>query len=178
MTVRPSPAAALDEIIRQARHLLFAFDGPIRSAVTGNPPAPYIHDVLTAWRESGGSAVVVSTRPGGEVHAYLDAHDLSTQVTIVAASIAQALSDLDATLADCVVVARTTSDIESARSAGVASIAYARNHDDAEHQTATGATAVVYSLADIALKLRSQPAVTSVIYGICSATFARTAMKT
>ena len=166
MTFGQSPHAALDAVVRQARYLLFAFDGPIRSVDTGKaadpttvtaPPAPYIHDVLAACRESGCSAAVVTTTPVAEVRAYLDAHDLSAQITIVAASIGQAASALDASPADFAVITSASRDVEAAKAAGVPTITYAKTHDDAEHQAATGATAVVYSMANVALRLRALP---------------------
>jgi phosphoglycolate phosphatase-like HAD superfamily hydrolase len=83
MTFEQPPYAALDAIIRQALHLLISFDGPIRSAATGNP-APHISDVFTACRESGRSAAIVTSTPLAEVRAYLDAHDLPPYSTVIA----------------------------------------------------------------------------------------------
>ena len=60
-----TPDRALDAVIRDARHLLFAFDGPIRSTGTGEPAdpnaptAPHIHEALAACNESGRTASVI-----------------------------------------------------------------------------------------------------------------------
>jgi hypothetical protein len=95
-------SSALDAAIRQARHLLFAFDGPIRSTDAGmpadsaTPTAPYIHEALAACRDSGRSAVVITPKPLIDVPAYLNTHDLFTQVTVIAASISDAVSSLEA----------------------------------------------------------------------------------
>jgi hypothetical protein len=49
----------IDLAIRKARHLLFAFDGPIRSRNAGDtsdpntPTAPHIYEALVACYESG-----------------------------------------------------------------------------------------------------------------------------
>jgi len=155
MTSGQSPHSTLDQLARQARHLLISLDGPIRSASTGNPPTPYIHDVLTACRESGRSVAVVSAAPVAEVLAYIDAHDLSAQITIVAASIGRAVSALEALPIDCMAITSSPDDIEAARAAGVPAVAYARTPDFADHLLRAGAKAFVYSMLDLAIKLRS-----------------------
>jgi phosphoglycolate phosphatase len=162
-TFAQSPRAKLGEIIRQARYLLFAFDGPIRSmseedrpneASDTAPPAPYIHDVLAACHESGRFAVVICTAPSAEVLAYLNAYDLFTRVTLIAASIGDAITELEASPSECAFITSMPSDAEATQTAGVPTIAYAKTRDDARHQAAARAT-VVYSLADLALSLRA-----------------------
>jgi beta-phosphoglucomutase-like phosphatase (HAD superfamily) len=157
MTFEHSPHATLDAIIRKARYLLISFDGPIRSASTGNPPAPHINDVLTACRESGRSAAVVTTTPVAQVRAYLDAHDLSTQIMVVAQSIGEATATLEASPTDCVAITSSQSDIKAAQAVGAPAIAYAKTPDDAEYLVHAGAGAFVYSMADIALRIRAHP---------------------
>jgi phosphoglycolate phosphatase len=153
MTFEQSPYAALDRLICHARHLLISFDGPIRGASPGNPPAPHIIDVLAACRESGRSAAVISTTPAEEVRAYLDAHDLSAQITVIAAYIDQAASALEASATDCAVITNSPSDIEAAQAAGVPVIAYVKTPDDADHMVSAGASVYVYSMSDVALSL-------------------------
>jgi beta-phosphoglucomutase-like phosphatase (HAD superfamily) len=155
VTFDQSPHAALDQIIRQARYLLISFDGPIRSANEGNPPAPHIHDVLIACRDSGRSAAIVTTTPPTEVRAYLDAHDLPPHSTVIALSIAEAISALEAAPIDCVAITSSPDDIEAARAAGVPVIAYAKTPDYADHLLTAGAKAFVYSMMDLVLRLRS-----------------------
>ncbi len=155
MTFGQSAHAALDQIIRQARYLLISFDGPIRSANPGNPPAPHILDVLTACRESGRTVAVVSDTPAAEVQAYLDAHNLSTQIVVVATSVAQAANAYEAVPTNCAVIMSSTSDIRAAQTAGIPAIAYAKASGDADKSIEAGASAFVYSLMDLALKLRS-----------------------
>jgi beta-phosphoglucomutase-like phosphatase (HAD superfamily) len=165
MTFGQSPLAALDRIIRQAQYLLISFDGPIRSMDRGNPahstdaaapPAPHIYDVLTACRESGRSVAVISTTPVAEVHAYLAAHDLSSQITIVAASIGEAASAIETSPTDCAAITSSQADIRAARIAGTPAIGFARTPQDADHLVEAGAVALVYSMADIALRLRAR----------------------
>jgi len=155
MTQSQSMHAQLDEVLRQVQHLLFSFDGPIRSPDTGNPPAPYIHDALAACRESCRSAAIVTTTPLVEVRAYLEAHDLPPHSTVIAPSIGEAASALEASRADCAAIASVQSDIEAAKAAGVPAIAYARTPDDAEHLVRAGASTFMYSMMDLALRLRS-----------------------
>jgi phosphoglycolate phosphatase len=160
MTTDP---AALDAAIRRARHLLFAFDGPIRNMEAGEstdsaaPSAPYIYEALAACRESGRSAAVITHRPRIDVPAYLDARDLFTQVTVTAASIRDAIRLLEATPADCLLITSAPADITAAHKAGAPSIGYARTPEEAERQVHAGASTYIYSLADLALKLRAQP---------------------
>jgi beta-phosphoglucomutase-like phosphatase (HAD superfamily) len=155
MTSGQSPQTTVDQLARQARHLLISFDGPIRSANAGNPPAQYINEVLTACHESGRSVAVVTAAPVAEVLAYTNAHELSTQITIVAVSIRRAVSALEAQPADCVAIASSPEDVADARTAGVPAIAYATTPDYADRLLRAGARAFVYSLMDLALKLRS-----------------------
>lgn len=157
-----TPDPALDAVIRQARHLLFAFDGPIRIVNAETPAdsttatAPHIHEALAACRESGRSAVVISTKPQIDVPAYLDAHDLFTQITVIAASVADAVNELEATPDSCLLITSSTADIKTAQTAGAPSIGYARTPDDAAHLVDAGAITFVYSMADLALTLRAR----------------------
>jgi beta-phosphoglucomutase-like phosphatase (HAD superfamily) len=159
-----TPDSALDTAIRQARYLIFAFDGPIRSvdkakladsAAITVPTSAYLHETLAACQESGRSAAVISTNSPTDVRNYLDAHDLSTQVAVVAASIGDAVSALEALPVDCLLITSTPADIEAAQATGIPIIGYARTPDAAARLIAVGATACVYSLADIALELRA-----------------------
>jgi beta-phosphoglucomutase-like phosphatase (HAD superfamily) len=156
-------SAALDAAIRQARHLLFAFDGPvcsvnkarsIGSSVVTALASANLHDALAACHESGRSVTVISANSPIEVHDYLNAHDLSTQVDVVAVSIAEAASTLEAAPVDCLLITSSAADIKAARTAGTPSIGYARTRDDAAHLVDAGATAFVYSVTDVALSLR------------------------
>jgi beta-phosphoglucomutase-like phosphatase (HAD superfamily) len=155
-----TPDPALDAAIRQARHLLFAFDGPIRIAYSEKPAdpttptAPHIHEALAACRDSGRSVVVIAPKPLIDVNAFLDAYHL-TQVTIIAASIGDAVSTLEAPPADCLLITSSPADIKAAQTAGLPSIGYARTPDDAAHLVNAGASSSVYSMANIALGLRA-----------------------
>jgi beta-phosphoglucomutase-like phosphatase (HAD superfamily) len=164
MTSDQSPRAALDAIIRQARHVLISFGGPIRRlkvtkatdwATFSDPLAPYSHDLQAACLETGRSVVVISTSPDAKVRVYLDAHDLTSQITSAALSIGQAVTALDASPADCVLITSSPSDIADAKAAGIPTIAYAITQDHADHLAAAGATVVVYSMADLVLKIRA-----------------------
>ena len=159
-------SAALDATIRQARHLLFAFDGPVRSvdkaksvgsAVVTAVASANLHDALAACHESGRSAAVISANPPIEVHDYLNAHDLSAQVDVVAASIGEAASTLEASPVECLLIASSPADIEAAQAAGTPAIGYSRTPDGAAHLADAGANAIVYSMAVLALVLRAHP---------------------
>jgi len=119
-----TPDQALDAAIRQARHLVFAFDGPIRSTEAGKPAdsttptAPHIQDALAACRESGRSVAVITPKPLIDVPAYLSTHDLFAQVTVIVVSIVDAINFLEATSADCLLVTSTPANIKDAQAMG------------------------------------------------------------
>jgi phosphoglycolate phosphatase len=154
---------ALDTVIRDARYLLFVFDGPIRSVDAGKPAdsttttAPHIHEALAACRESGRSAAIISSDPPTDVRAYLDAHGLLTQVAVVASSISKAASALETSPADCLLITSSPTDIKAAQAAGVPSIGYANKLGKREGMTEINAGAVIGSIADLALSLRAHP---------------------
>jgi beta-phosphoglucomutase-like phosphatase (HAD superfamily) len=154
-------SSALDIAIRQAHHLLFAFDGPIRStgidglADANASTTPYIHEVLTACNESGRSVVVISPKQRIDVPAYLDAHDLFSPITLIAASVRDGIKFLEAVPTRCLLITSSTADIKAARAAKAPSIGYARTPDAAADLVDAGATGFVYSMADIALTLRA-----------------------
>ena len=235
MSPERAPFAALDDILRQTRHLLIDFDGPICSLFAGTPtapvadrlravitrkdgplppaientadwfeilayaasvgpdvaasveaeltemetkavttasPTPYLHDVVAACRESGRAIVVISNNSASAVRAYLNAHDLASQISVVAARtqpdpvilkpsphlVNEAASALGASQSTCAVVGDSQSDIQAARAAGALSIGYAKTVADADHLAAVGAGAVIVSLADLALRLRARAA--------------------
>ena len=152
---------ALDAAVRQARHLLFAFDGPIRSTQADDPSdpnaptAPHIYEALVACYESGRSVVVISAKPQVDVPAYLDRHDLFTLITLIAASVSDAITSLEITPADCLVITSSPADIRAAHVAGVPSIGYIRTSDDATHLAEVRPTMFIYSMTDLALSLRA-----------------------
>jgi beta-phosphoglucomutase-like phosphatase (HAD superfamily) len=155
----PNPVA-LDAALRYARHLVFAFNGPILSADAGGltdltaPTAPYIYEAFTACRESGRSVVVISAKPPIDEPAYLDAHGLFTQITVLAGAVDDAIDFLETTPAACLLVTSSPADIQAAQAAGIPSIGYARPPDTAAQLIEAGAATYVYSIADIALSLR------------------------
>jgi beta-phosphoglucomutase-like phosphatase (HAD superfamily) len=121
---------ALDAAIRQARHLLFSFDGPIRTRDSGEhvdpnaPTAPHIYEALVACYESGRPVVVINTKSqiDIDVSAYLNAHDLFTLITLMAASVNDAIKSLELNPADCLFITSSPVDIKAARRARVPSI--------------------------------------------------------
>jgi phosphoglycolate phosphatase-like HAD superfamily hydrolase len=152
---------ALDTAIRNARHLLFTFDGPIRRAHAGDPAdsaapiAPYVHETMMACRESGRSAVVIRAKQYTDTSEYLEAHDLSTHITFITGSVPDAITVLEATPTACLLITSSPADIKIAQAAGVPSIGYARTPDDAARLADAGATAFAYSMAEITLSLRA-----------------------
>jgi beta-phosphoglucomutase-like phosphatase (HAD superfamily) len=154
MTFAQSPDARLDQVIRHVRHLLFAFDGHTRTAITERQ-AQFL-DLLVACRSSGRSAAVISTRPQTEVLAYLDTYDLRSRISLVATSIGQAASLLKAPLTDCVLITSSPSDIQAAHAAGMPNIGYGGPREVPSLDDA-GADASISSMTALTLALRAMP---------------------
>jgi HAD superfamily hydrolase (TIGR01509 family) len=114
------------------------------AAVASAAPAPHANDVITACRISARSVAVISNNSEKAVRAYLAAHDLDSQIDLIAARtscdpaipkpspylIEQAASKLGTPASACVVVGDSTADIHSAQRAGALSIGYARTSAD------------------------------------------------
>ena len=110
----------------------------------------------------------ISNNSSSAVRAYLDAHDLASQISAIAARtepdptilkpspylIKEAASTLGASRSTCTVVGDSQTDIQAARAAGALSIGYAKTPADADHLAAAGAGTLIRSLADLALRLR------------------------
>jgi HAD superfamily hydrolase (TIGR01549 family) len=142
------------------------------AAVPTAAPTPYVHEVVTACRNSGRSVTVVSNNSARTVHAYLTRHGLDDRISLVIARtsadpallkpsphlITQAVDSLDAQPEECALVGDSLTDIQAARLARVHSIGYANEPGKRERFTEARAGAIINSLADLALRLRSHSA--------------------
>jgi HAD superfamily hydrolase (TIGR01549 family) len=140
------------------------------AAVATAVPVGYAHDVVTACRESGRSVAVISNNSEPAVRAYLAAHDLDRQITVVAARtgpdpatlkpspylIERAASLLGTDSTACVVIGDQARDIEAARAAGARSIGYAATRDAAVHLSDAGADTIITTMAQLTLRLRAR----------------------
>jgi HAD superfamily hydrolase (TIGR01509 family) len=141
------------------------------TAVSSAKPAAYVHEVVTACRESGRSVAVVSNNSERAVNTYLTQHGLDDRIDLVVARtshdaallkpsphlIEKALATLYAEPSACAFVGDSTTDIEAARTVGVPSIGYANRPGKHSALTEAGADSVVNSLADLVLALRVRP---------------------
>ena len=141
------------------------------AAVATARPVPYVHDVVTSCRDTGRTVAVVSNNSERAVRSYLARHGLDDRITLIAARIGpdpallkpsphfieQAITGLSAPPAECVLIGDSTTDIQAANRAGIASIGYANRPGKQASLTAAGATVVVASLADLVLPLRARP---------------------
>lgn len=139
------------------------------TAVATAKPTPYVHEVLAACQETGRTAAVVSNNSARAVHTYLEHHGLDDRISHVIARtshdpallkpsphlIEQALVILDADPKTCALLGDSTTDIEGARLANIASIGYANKPGKHERLTKAGAALVVASLANLVLSLRA-----------------------
>jgi len=141
------------------------------AAITTATPTPYLHDVLTACRDSARPVAIISNHSAIAVHAYLALHDLDGQIRFVAARISPdatvlmprpelvviAVTGLDTQSSDCALVGGSVTDIQAAHAAEAHSIAYARTSRDTDDLADAGAGAIITSMADLALRLRAHP---------------------
>jgi phosphoglycolate phosphatase len=143
-------------------------DLEVTAAATAQP-TPYVHEVVSACRDSGRSLAVVSNNSARAVHAYLTQHGLDDRILIVVARtshdpallkpsphlIQQAIDVLEAEPGECTLVGDSTTDVQGAQLAGIESIGYANKPGKHERLAAAGAGAVITSMAELALKLRA-----------------------
>jgi phosphoglycolate phosphatase len=141
------------------------------AAVPTARPAPYVHDVVSSCRDSGRPVAVVSNNSERAVRAYLELHGLADRIDLLAARtssdpallkpsphlIQQAITGLAAPADACVLIGDSTTDVQAARQAGIASIGYANRPGKHAALAEAGAAAVVSSLADLVLALRARP---------------------
>jgi phosphoglycolate phosphatase len=139
------------------------------AAVATAVPTAHVNDVITACRDSARSVAVISNNSEKAVRSYLAAHDLDSQIDLIAARascdpatlkpspylIEQAASKLGTSASACVLVGDSPADIQSAREAGALCIGYAYTSRDRQQLTAAGANAIVLSMADLTLRLRA-----------------------
>lgn len=140
----------------------------VTAAATAEP-TPYVHETVTACRNSGRSVAVVSNNSARAVYAYLARHGLDDRIPLVIARtshdpallkpspylIEQAVRALNADLRECTLVGDSITDIQGARLARVESIGYADKPGKHQLLAQAGAGAVIFSLADLALRLRA-----------------------
>lgn len=140
------------------------------TAVQSAVPTPSINDVLDAARRTNRTLVIVSNNSTDAVRAYLDRHHLSVYFHAVAGRhnrmdpqqlkpschlIGEALTQTNTTSPMATLVGDSTSDIEAARSASIASIGYANRPGKLTDLTAAGADAVVTDMATLARAIGS-----------------------
>lgn len=140
------------------------------AAVATAIPTPHVNDAISACRESARSIAVISNNSEKAVRAYLAAHDLYSQIDVIAARTScdpailkpspyltdQAAGRLGTSTSACVVIGDSLADIESAQHAGALSIGYAPTSSDRERLATAGAGTIILSMADLALRLRAR----------------------
>ncbi|GAA3772202.1 HAD family hydrolase [Micromonospora maritima] len=124
-------------------------------------PTPYGREVIVAAQQTGRRVAVVSNNSAKSVHAYLSARRLSSYVHPVIGRpeaapermkpdpfpVREAVRELGAEPAECVLVGDSETDIEAAHAAGVTAIGYANKPGKRERFAA--AEAVIDSMAEL-----------------------------
>jgi len=141
------------------------------AAVTTAVSTPYVHEVLTACRDSARPVAIISNHSATAVRAYLVLHDFIGQIRLITARtgpdpavlklrpdlITLAITELDTRPTACALVGDSPADMEAAHAAGARSIGYAKSFRDIDHLIDAGAGAIILSMADLALRLRARP---------------------
>lgn len=131
----------------------------------------YVHEALSACRDSGRTPAVIGRQSAEAVRTYLVKHGLSDQAACVVASggyppghlqsmahlVEDAIGTLSATPSECVLITASPVGIDAAHGIGAQAIGYARTPGDREHLAQAGATCTIPSLADLTLRLRARP---------------------
>jgi HAD superfamily hydrolase (TIGR01662 family) len=140
-------------------------------AVATARPVPYVHEVVTSARGTGRRIAIVSNNSERAVRAYLAEHGLADRVDLISARtsadpallkpsphlLEQAITGLDASPVDCVIIGDSITDIQAARAAGIHSIGYANKAGKRDSFTDERASVIIDSLADLVLPLRARP---------------------
>ena len=131
----------------------------------------YLHEALSACRDSGRTPAVIGRQGAEAVRTYLTKHGLSDQpacvitpgsyppghLQTVAHLLEDAIGALQATPAECALITASATGIEAAHGVGAHIIGYARTPADREHLADAGAICPIPSLADLTLRLRARP---------------------
>jgi myo-inositol-1(or 4)-monophosphatase len=202
-----SSYASLDAVLREGRHLIFDFDGPVGDLATGSfigpapmnelngparsdvapkegdpddlptaamvTPAAYVHEAITACRDSGRTPSLVTRYSLEAIGAWLARYGLDDLISRIFAAndcspgpfeahrnlIGQAVEALGARPEECALITASAKQADIARSLGLGCIGYAFSPAHAERLQLARAQCVVPSLADLTLRLRARPTV-------------------
>ena len=138
------------------------------AAAESATPAPGGREAIEAASQSGRSVSIVSNNSAAAIKVYLDRHGLADHVAAVVGRapgypermkpesdpLVRASSELGISLAACVLIGDSPTDIEAAHKAGVASIGYAKRPSRFSELADAGADVVVGSMIEVADTLR------------------------
>lgn len=170
----PSPAVADDPFallyqVRDSAPAMLAFAEHTlsdleRSAVRGAYPTPYLGDMLGYFHRAGRTVTIVSNNSLDAVIDFVQAHTLGEYLTGIVARtepdpsllkpnpylIRQAATSLGVHPDACILLGDSVTDMQAARAAGSASIAYANKPGKATKLAAARPDSLVHSLAEVA----------------------------
>jgi myo-inositol-1(or 4)-monophosphatase len=136
------------------------------SAVPTAALSGYVHETVTACRQSGRSAAVISRHSAAAVRAYLTAHGLDEQIEHISARAPGQPSPIDRLIeetihvlgppAECALITASADRIQAANREQTHTIGYARAPGIRELLAAAEAETVIPSLADLVLRLRAR----------------------
>jgi HAD superfamily hydrolase (TIGR01509 family) len=132
-------------------------------------PTPYAREAILACHATNRAVAVVSNNSQAAVETYLQLHQLDHHVDLVVGRtqpdptllkpspylLVHAMQALGADQDACAFVGDTSSDVQSARAAGVRSIGYANKPGKLDRLVGAGADAVITTMADLATTLRT-----------------------
>lgn len=133
-------------------------------------PAGYVHEAISACRDSGRTLAVISRQSADAVNLWLTRFSLDEQIQHVAVGshtpghrktgrqlLAEALRSLSAEPEKCALITSTASTAEAARGMGIPTLGYAATAHGSEDLSAAGTASLIKSLADLTLRLRARP---------------------
>lgn len=133
-------------------------------------PAGYVHEAISACRDSGRTPVVISRQSADAVRLWLTRFSLDEQIQHVAAGshtpghrktdgqlLTEALHILSTEPEKCALVTASASTAEAARGMSIPTIGYATTANAEQNLSAAGAESLIKSLADLTLRLRARP---------------------
>jgi HAD superfamily hydrolase (TIGR01509 family) len=132
-------------------------------AVASSKPTPGADRLLAACERTGRAVAVVSNNSDEAVRAYLTMHELDPFVAVVSARrssdpalmkpnpylVDQAVLELAAEPAACVLVGDTLTDIEAAAAAGVRSVGYANKPGKSGAMAIAGADVIITAMDEL-----------------------------
>jgi HAD superfamily hydrolase (TIGR01549 family) len=160
---------------RFAPELVLQVEAKLRArevdAASSARPTPFVSDLLDACARTHRPVAIVSNNSRAAVLRYLSTHNIHFAFAAIIGRedadpslmkpsphlVEHAIAALDADPGSCLMVGDSPSDVQAARSAGVATVGFANKPGKAEALVAAGANSSITDLSELATALASTP---------------------